>query len=126
MVPRSASSSPATIRISVVFPAPFSPTRPTISPGCTSSETSSTARVGPNDFETFAIRSTASELPARHLELPAPDLRLHAFHLGHRFGARLQLVVPDQRDDAFVHAHPVDGRLELLIVNEAGHVAGSE
>src|SRR5256885_10537111 len=105
------------MRISVVFPAPFSPTRPTISPGCISSETSSTARVGPKDFETLASRST-SEFPARHLELPASDLPLHARNLGDglRLHRRFQLVVPDERDDALVHAEPVDVRFELVVV----------
>ncbi|HEV7765663.1 MAG TPA: hypothetical protein VGQ76_11725 [Thermoanaerobaculia bacterium] len=40
------------MRISVVFPAPFSPTSPTISPRRSVSETSSTARVAPNDLLT--------------------------------------------------------------------------
>jgi len=40
------------MRISVVFPAPFSPTSPTIWPERSSSETSSTARVAPKDFVT--------------------------------------------------------------------------
>src|SRR3954454_4871874 len=129
------------MRISVVFPAPFSPTRPTISPPCSSSETSSTARVGPNDFETLAIDSrvipsaarntppagvlrcaqddTGSELPARHLELPSADLLLDARDLGDRFRLhrRFQRFVPAQGDAPPFHAEPVDVRLELAIAH---------
>src|SRR5437763_1607176 len=81
------------------------------------------ASVGPKDFETLASRST-SEFPARHLELPAADLLLHARNLGDglRLHRRFQLVVPDERDDPFVHAEPVDVRLELVVVDEPGHV----
>ena len=40
-------NSPAIIRSVVVFPAPFGPRKPWISPGCTSSVTPSTAVNGP-------------------------------------------------------------------------------
>src|ERR1051325_7401381 len=103
------------MRISVVLPAPFSPTSPTISPGATSSETSSTARVRPKDFVTW--RSLTSELAARHFQLSAANVALRRLARGDRLRRhrRLQLVVPHQRDDAFVHPQPVDVRLELLV-----------
>src|ERR1051325_10205124 len=108
------------MRISVVFPAPFSPTRPTISPACSSSETSSTARVAPNDFEMFASRN--SELPPPHPALPPPRLLPPALPPGALFGRRSHFVVPSRRHDAFVHPEPIDVRLEPLVVNEPGHV----
>ena len=43
MVPRRGWSNPAMVRSDVVFPAPFAPTRVTISPGSTSNDTSQTA-----------------------------------------------------------------------------------
>ena len=43
MVPRRGLRRPAMVRRVVVFPAPFAPTRVTISPGSTSKETSQTA-----------------------------------------------------------------------------------
>jgi len=41
------------MRIVVVFPAPFGPKNPMISPGLTSKVTSSTATLPPNDLEMF-------------------------------------------------------------------------
>ena len=58
-------SSPAAIDISVVLPAPFSPTRPTISPGAKSRETSSTAMFAPKRFVMCDRRMKAFHAEAR-------------------------------------------------------------
>ena len=50
-VPPSGRTRPATLRTSVVLPAPLGPSRPRISPGARSSETPSSARRAPKDFE---------------------------------------------------------------------------
>jgi hypothetical protein len=50
----------------VVLPAPFGPSKPKISPGYTSNETSSTARTEPNDFprwETLTVGEVIANLP---------------------------------------------------------------
>src|SRR5690606_40074063 len=49
----SQSVSPSTAFSRVVFPAPFGPIRPMIFPFSISKLTSSTARTGPNDFDTL-------------------------------------------------------------------------
>jgi hypothetical protein len=46
-LPASACSTPSAIRIAVVFPAPFGPTNPTISPAGTRNDTSSSATTSP-------------------------------------------------------------------------------
>jgi hypothetical protein len=51
--------------MSVVFPAPFSPTSATISPARTANDTSSTARVSPKDLVMCESESTFSVHPAR-------------------------------------------------------------
>ena len=47
MTPRSGRRTPSTHSIVVVFPAPFGPINPKISPSLTSNETSETATVAP-------------------------------------------------------------------------------
>jgi hypothetical protein len=47
MAPRSGRRTPSTHSIVVVFPAPFGPIKPKISPSLTSNETSETATVAP-------------------------------------------------------------------------------
>ncbi|CAA9302655.1 MAG: hypothetical protein AVDCRST_MAG40-457, partial [uncultured Gemmatimonadaceae bacterium] len=53
-VPASGAYMPASTRMSVDFPAPFSPTSAWISPAGTSSEAPRLARTAPNDFSTWA------------------------------------------------------------------------
>src|SRR5438270_748466 len=104
--------------MSVVFPAPFSPTRPTISPSAKVIDTSSTALFAPKDFVMCdrrmgtvsrggaEARRKALELASRNFKFATADLGLDARDLGDglRRERRLQFVVPDQRDDVVVHA----------------------
>ena len=60
--PASAGKIPAKIRISVLLPAPFSPTTATTSPRSSSSETSSKARTPGKLFETPSTRNKLLEL----------------------------------------------------------------
>jgi hypothetical protein len=53
--PASGANIPLRMRISVLLPAPFSPTRAWISPARTSSDASRFARTGPNDLATSVI-----------------------------------------------------------------------
>ena len=76
-----------TFRI-VVFPAPFGPINPRISPGCTSRSTSETAKSPPNLMDTFSIVSrAATALPcsARSRVEPARDPMTQAYDpIGHQ------------------------------------------
>ena len=58
MAPRSGERSPSTHSIVVVFPAPFGPIRPKISPCRTSNDTSATAIVRPYCFWMFSTVTT--------------------------------------------------------------------
>src|SRR3984885_8049283 len=56
--PALGSSTPRIILIVVVLPAPFGPSKPTISPGATWKLTPSTARTSPNDFSRRSTERT--------------------------------------------------------------------
>src|SRR4051794_18294435 len=104
------------MRISVVLPAPFSPTMATISPAATSSDTSSSAQFAPKDFVMSRIVSN-SEFAARNFERAVADRFLDPLHFRHR-GRRdrlLQRFVPDQRHDPVLHPEPLHFRFELMI-----------
>src|SRR5262245_18484359 len=58
MVPPSGARKPSTHSIVVVFPAPFGPIRPKISPSWTSNDTSETATVRPYNLRMFSTRTT--------------------------------------------------------------------
>ena len=60
MAPASALSAPERTRISVLFPAPFSPTRATISPASTENDTPFNATVAPKDFRMSRMVSIAA------------------------------------------------------------------
>src|SRR3954466_9526324 len=62
-VPASASSTPRTMRIAVVLPAPFGPTKPNIWPGATEKETPSSAVRSPKRRESPDSSSTTSVVP---------------------------------------------------------------
>src|SRR5947208_13402350 len=51
---------PARMRSVVVFPAPFGPRKPTISPAATRNETPATASMRPNDFRRSRTSSAGS------------------------------------------------------------------
>ena len=63
-VPPSGAKRPASTRISVLLPAPFSPISAWISPRCTSSDASRIARTGPNDFAIPRRRIAGAAPPA--------------------------------------------------------------
>src|ERR1700722_12968088 len=66
--PALGSSTPRIMLIVVVLPAPFGPSRPTISPGATWKLTPSTARTSPNDFSrrsTLRTQGTGGIMPGR-------------------------------------------------------------
>src|SRR5580704_2301736 len=99
--PLSGGSTPASMRIVVVFPAPSGPTRPKISPECTSKLRSCTARTGPKLFPS-ATTSMAGRLSAarsaavRSMDVPCgiatpfPLVNLNADVGGH---ARLEFEI---------------------------------
>ena len=60
--PSSASSSPATIEMTVVFPAPFGPSRPKVSDGWMWRSTPSTATRSPNAFLRPVASTTAASV----------------------------------------------------------------
>src|SRR6185437_4841019 len=65
--PSSWRSCPHTQLNNVVFPAPFGPTRPTLSPAATSKLMSCTAWIPPNDFETLRReRRAGSDIGSRN------------------------------------------------------------
>src|SRR5262249_33809465 len=72
-VPDSARSKPRMCLISVVFPAPFSPTRPNTLPRGTSNETSFKASFEPNFRDRFAIDTGDSGTLPPALLASSPD-----------------------------------------------------
>src|SRR5271170_5129818 len=65
MTPRSGRRTPSTHSIVVVFPAPFGPINPKISPSLTSNETSDTATVVP-----YVLRMPETWITLRAPEMP--------------------------------------------------------
>src|SRR5262245_13860788 len=66
-VPVSGRCAPVTTRMSVLLPAPFSPTRAWTSPGRRSKETSRSARTPAKDLETaVSFRSASTGVPGAH------------------------------------------------------------
>src|SRR4051794_27731531 len=115
--PASVASSPAAMRISVVLPAPFSPTIARISPPRSSRETSFTATFSPKRL--VMLRSVSNSESARHFHRAVADALLDLRDFAHRVGLerRFERVVPHQRDDSFVHAEVLNLRFELMIAN---------
>src|SRR5262245_44047704 len=127
MLPASGASVPASTCISVDFPAPLWPTRPTHSPAATAKSTPSSARTAPKCFSTPSsltmMLSPASAIagrsqPARMMQ--ARNARGNLLHVGldRRDGGGLRVFVAS--DAALLDGR--QGRLEIVLrEGEIGH-----
>src|SRR5690625_937602 len=100
-VPESASNTPSTMRIAVVLPAPFAPTKPVINPGLTSKEMSFKTWWSPNDRVIFCRRIMTATLPF----WTAPALPRREESLGGTQLDQSVFVGPNHRVDAVFYAN---------------------
>src|SRR5262249_35843130 len=104
--PASGCSKPATIRSSVVFPQPDGPSRVRNSPASTSSETSLTTGVPPNDFRTPSSE-TAPCIGSLDLREKGPDSIPRRAALRPRAASALFVLLAVEAED---HGRPGFGR----------------
>src|SRR5512146_2344464 len=102
--PESGCRTPASMRSVVVLPAPSGPTRPKISPACTSNESRSTARRSPKRLLIAETSMAAGALTSLHLHIS----------VGRHAGFELVAGIVDIDLDAINQSHALLLRLHGL------------
>src|SRR5688572_1154647 len=80
-LPRSGRARPTSMRMVVVFPAPFGPRKPNTSPAVSSKETSETTSRRPNRFVSDSAERTIGATDTYYRGMPRRSSRLLLWHL---------------------------------------------